>query len=251
MLDRKHGKPIFRQIAEHLQDEIRQHYQPGEGLPSEQELADRFSVNRHTLRRSIDDLVALGLVERVHGKGVFVLNAPVDYAINKNSRFTENLEALGKGSDSRLLRKLEIFAKGNVATQLQVAEGEPVLWLETLRQVDGKPFCVISHYLPLQRLGDAVREYQTGSLQTFFKRLGFDPVRHSSTISASLPLDEDSLLLAMPRHLPVLRVKTVNIDQGSGQPIEYSLARFRADRAQISIDLNDFKLPITGDLYEK
>ncbi|MCL7419714.1 MAG: phosphonate metabolism transcriptional regulator PhnF [Methylobacter sp.] len=237
MLDRKHGKPIFRQIADSLQQDVLQHYQAGDCLPSEQELADRFSVNRHTLRRGIDELVDLGLVERVHGKGVFVLDAPVDYAIGKNSRFTENLEALGKTSDSRLLRKLEIMAKGNVAKRLQIEEGEPVLWLETLRQVDGKPFCLISHYLPLKRLGDAVRDYQSGSLHAFFKSMGLDPVRRGSTVSATLPLDEDGLLLAMPRHLPVLRIKTVNVDRNTQQPIEYSLARFRADRAQISIDL--------------
>lgn len=167
MLDRKHGKPIFRQIADSLQQDVLQHYQAGDCLPSEQELADRFSVNRHTLRRGIDELVDLGLVERVHGKGVFVLDAPVDYAIGKHSRFTENLEALGKTSDSRLLRKLEIMAKGNVAKRLQIDEGEPMLWLETLRQVDGKPFCLISHYLPLKRLGDGVRDYQNGSLHAF------------------------------------------------------------------------------------
>lgn len=237
MLDRKQGKPIFRQIAENLQQDIQQHYQAGDCLPSEQELADRFSVNRHTLRRGIDELVMLGLVERVHGKGVFVLDAPVDYAIGKHSRFTENLEALGKTSDSRLLRKLEIKAKGNVAKLLQIAEGDAVLWLETLRKVDGKPFCLISHYLPLARLGDGIKDYQDGSLHTFFKQMGLTPVRLGSTVSASLPLDEDGLLLSMPRHLPVLRIKTVNIDAQSQLPIEYSLARFRADRAQISINL--------------
>ncbi|MDO9163313.1 MAG: phosphonate metabolism transcriptional regulator PhnF [Methylococcaceae bacterium] len=237
MLDRKQGKPIFRQIAETLQQDIQQHYQAGDCLPSEQELADRFSVNRHTLRRGIDELVSLGLVERVHGKGVFVLDAPVDYAIGKHSRFTENLEALGKTSDSRLLRKLEIKAKGNVAKMLQIAEGDAVLWLETLRKVDDKPFCVISHYLPIARLGEGIRDYETGSLHAFFKNMGLKPVRLGSTVSATLPLDEDGLLLAMPRHLPVLRVKTVNVDVKTQKPIEYSLARFRADRAQISINI--------------
>ncbi|MBK6618679.1 MAG: phosphonate metabolism transcriptional regulator PhnF [Nitrosomonas sp.] len=237
MLDRKHGKPIFRQIADSLQQDVLQHYQAGDCLPSEQELADRFSVNRHTLRRGIDELVDLGLVERVHGKGVFVLDAPVDYAIGKHSRFTENLEALGKTSDSRLLRKLEIMAKGNVAKRLQIDEGEPMLWLETLRQVDGKPFCLISHYLPLKRLGDGVRDYQNGSLHAFLKSMGIDPIRRSSTISATLPLDGDGLLLAMPRHMPILKIKTINIDRNTQQPIEYSLARFRADRSQVSIDL--------------
>ncbi len=237
MLNRKQGLPIFRQIAESLKNEVINHYQAGDCLPSEQEIADRFSVNRHTLRRGIDELVALGLVERVHGKGVFVLDPPVDYTIGKHSRFTENLEALGKTSVSKVLRKLEIVAQGNIARMLALEDGEKVLWIETLRNVEDKPFCLISHYLPIRRLGDGVLEYQSGSLHTFLKGLDIKPVRQSSTISASLPLDDDSLQLVMPKNLPVLRVKTVNIDAVSQLPIEYSLARFRSDRAQISIDI--------------
>ncbi len=237
MLDRKQGKPIYRQIAETLLKDINCHYQANDCLPPEQELANRFSVNRHTLRRGIDELISIGLVERVHGKGVFILDAPVDYAIGKNSRFTENLDALGKSSDTQLLKKLEIKADGNIAKQLKLNIGSTVLWLETLRKVEDKPFCLISHYLPLERFGAEINDYQSGSLHAFFKTMGFKPVRLSSTISALFPRDDDGLLLVMPKYLPVLRVKTVNIDTVSLQPIEYSIARFRSDSAQISIDI--------------
>ncbi|MDT8405861.1 MAG: phosphonate metabolism transcriptional regulator PhnF [Methylococcales bacterium] len=237
MLSRKQDTPIYRQIAETLKTEILNHFHAGDCLPSEQEMANRFAVNRHTLRRGIDELIAQGVVERVHGKGVFVLDAPVDYSIAKHSRFTENLEALGKSSVSQVLRKVEIVAQGNIAYQLKLNDGEPVLWILTRRDVENRPLCLISHYLPLSRLGAEVREYQSGSLHTFLKGLGFRPVRQSSTISATLPLDDDGLQLSMPRNQPVLRVKTVNIDAVSQLPIEYSLARFRSDRAQISIDI--------------
>ncbi|MDF1584538.1 MAG: phosphonate metabolism transcriptional regulator PhnF [Methyloprofundus sp.] len=237
MLDRKQGKPIYQQIADNLQSEITQYYHSGDILPSEQELAKRFSVNRHTLRRGVDELIGLGLVDRVHGKGTLVLDAPVEYSISKNSRFSQNLEALGKSSDSKLLRKIEIKAHGNIAKLLEISKGDAVLWLETLRKVDDKPFCLISHYLPLARLGESIRDYESGSLHTFLKGMSLKPVRMSSIVSACLPINEDGLLLSMPRHLPVLRVKTVNIDAVAQKPIEYSLARFRSDRAQLSIDI--------------
>src|SRR3546814_8669073 len=56
-----------------LADEIRTG-QWGEGarLPTEAELAARFRVNRHTLRRAIGGLVDRGLVRVEQGRGIFV-----------------------------------------------------------------------------------------------------------------------------------------------------------------------------------
>ena len=44
----------YQEIAAKLEQELRQHYRCGDYLPAEQQLAARFEVNRHTLRRAID-----------------------------------------------------------------------------------------------------------------------------------------------------------------------------------------------------
>ncbi|MDF1582772.1 MAG: phosphonate metabolism transcriptional regulator PhnF [Methyloprofundus sp.] len=238
MLIRKQGNPLYKQIADLLEQEIHQFYKTEDSLPPEQELADRFSVNRHTLRKGIDQLVTKGLVERVHGRGVFVLGGPLDYSIGKGSRFTANLVALGKGSDCRLLRNVEIKAQGNIAKSLELELGAPVIWLETLRSVEEKPLCVISHYLPKERLGKNAIKYQGGSLHAYLKGLGIKPIRKMSTVTAVLPMDDDAVLLVMSSHQPILRVKTLNRDEVTGLPIEYALARFRADRTQLSINID-------------
>ena len=50
----------YQEIAAKLEQELRQHYRCGDYLPAEQQLAARFEVNRHTLRRAIDQLVVKG-----------------------------------------------------------------------------------------------------------------------------------------------------------------------------------------------
>ncbi|MBB7044280.1 GntR family transcriptional regulator [Escherichia coli] len=42
----------YQEIAAKLEQELRQHYRCGDYLPAEQQLAARFEVNRHTLRRA-------------------------------------------------------------------------------------------------------------------------------------------------------------------------------------------------------
>ena len=44
----------YQEIAAKLEQELRQHYRCGDYLPAEQQLAARFEVNRHTLRRASD-----------------------------------------------------------------------------------------------------------------------------------------------------------------------------------------------------
>jgi GntR family transcriptional regulator len=43
-----------------------------DGVPSENQLAEKFSVSRMTARRALDDLEREGSVERIPGKGTFV-----------------------------------------------------------------------------------------------------------------------------------------------------------------------------------
>lgn len=235
-LDRRTGEALYSQISRLLREEIVKFHRPGSLLPSEQALAQRFAVNRHTIRHAIDELVAAGLLERRHGKGTYVLGAPIDYAVGQHTRFTETLEALGKTTQARVLRRLVIPARGGVAQRLALAENDMVIWLETLRLVEDRPFCVISHFLP-QRGCEAVYEnYAGGSLHEFLaRRLGITVRRTDSIISARLPQGDDATLLAMPQNQPVLRVKSINVDDRTGAPIEYSLTRFRADRLQLHV----------------
>src|SRR5512136_661396 len=70
---RTEGVPVYVQIREALRTEItRGSLKRGEQLPSENELAARFSVSRMTIRESIEDLVDEGLLYRRHGIGTFV-----------------------------------------------------------------------------------------------------------------------------------------------------------------------------------
>lgn len=236
-LSRCEGKPpIYRQISDLLRQELQNLYKAGDQLPPEAELAMRFKVNRHTLRRAVDELVADGLVTRRHGKGIYVLAPAIDYAIGSNTRFTETLEAQGAKTHSRVLRKQVIPARGGVAVRLQVADGSEVIFLETLREVDAKPFCIISHFLPLQLFPQVLESYGGGSLHQFLEqRCATKVQRQESLISAVLPEDDDAAYLNMPRNSPVLRVKSLNVAKESQRPVEYVVTRFRGDATQLSI----------------
>ncbi len=230
------SRPVYIQISQALRRDIQNFHKAGDSLPSESELAARYSVNRHTLRRAVDELVNDGWVERRHGIGIFVLAPAIDYNIGSHTRFTENLENMGITTQSRVIRKQQIAAQGGVATRLHIAQGDPVIFMETLRFVDNKPFCVISHFLPLPTFSYVMEHYHGGSLHQFLE--AYYPIkiqRQESLVSAVLPEVEDAILLNMPKNTPVLRVKSVNVAKDGQQPVEYVVTRFRGDATQLAI----------------
>jgi GntR family phosphonate transport system transcriptional regulator len=236
VINRGSGEAVYRQVQQQLEAEIRSLHRPGDALPPEAALAVRFGINRHTLRRAVDGLIAEGWIERRHGIGSFILDKPLDYDIGQRTRFTETLEALGCKTESTVLRKLRLPARDGVARRLRIDDGVPVVWIETLRSVDGRPFCVVSHYLPAALLPGLLGDYEGGSLHEFIEsNHGWRLRRTESLVSSALPQGNDASVLAMPATCPVLRVKSLNVREQDGVPVEYALTRFRADRMQLRI----------------
>ena len=101
-------------------------YGPGDKLPTEAALADRFGVNRHTVRHGMSALVDEGLVRRRRGAGAFVAATPTDYPIGQRVRFHENLIAAGRRPEKRVLQIEDRAATDGEARALAISMGDPV-----------------------------------------------------------------------------------------------------------------------------
>lgn len=65
--------PLYRQIYLHIIHEIRAgKLKPGDRVPSEYELAERFNVSRITSKKALEELAQGKLINRVQGQGSFV-----------------------------------------------------------------------------------------------------------------------------------------------------------------------------------
>ena len=65
--------PIYYQIKQTIKGWIvNKEFGPGNKIPSENELADRFSVSRLTVRQAISQLTQEGFLNSRRGEGTFV-----------------------------------------------------------------------------------------------------------------------------------------------------------------------------------
>lgn len=69
-------KRIFEQVRDMIEEEARDKM-PGDLLSSEVQYAEKFGVSRPTVRKAVDDLVRIGLIKRIPGKGL-MLNTEYD-----------------------------------------------------------------------------------------------------------------------------------------------------------------------------
>ncbi|MFO7295624.1 MAG: GntR family transcriptional regulator [Clostridia bacterium] len=70
-------KPKYQRLKEYIIEIIQQkQLKFGDRIFSENELAERFGISRHTVRQAIGELVNEGWLYRLHGKGTFVGNGP-------------------------------------------------------------------------------------------------------------------------------------------------------------------------------
>jgi GntR family phosphonate transport system transcriptional regulator len=132
--------PLWRQIHAALSRDIADGRWPaGTHLPSEADLARRFGVNRHTLRRAMAQLREAGAIHVRRGAGAVVTEGRIDYRLGPRTRFSANLTAAGRIPGRRLLRLETIAASRAEALALDLAPGDPVHVAETLAEADGVP----------------------------------------------------------------------------------------------------------------
>lgn len=102
-IDREKKVPIYRQIHEILQQELRDgFYEQTERLPSEKELCSRFGVERNTVRNALQLLVDEGVVERVPGYGTRILRNDtnvVQAGVERMGQMRQNILMLTRETD--------------------------------------------------------------------------------------------------------------------------------------------------------
>lgn len=219
----------YERITNDLREEIRASYQPGQFLPSEASLAQRFQVNRHTVRRALEMLSHEGLVLRRQGRGTVVLGRRIDYRIAESTRFTESIEAEGMSPAGELLDKGLRVPPADVSEAIAEPIDEPVVWLEQRRLANGVPLVVSSHFLP-RRYDWLLDEFSGGSLHAaILGRTGIKLRQMETTVSTALPTPSDAALLYAPNRIAVMTVSATNHCVRSGSPIEHFIGRFRGD----------------------
>jgi GntR family phosphonate transport system transcriptional regulator len=232
------GVSLWRRIADDLEQSIvGGTFQAGSKLPGELELAERFDVNRHTVRRAIAALAERGLVRAERGSGTYIEPPRIAYPIRSRTRFTEIVGSAGRAAGGRLIGSATEPADAEIARRLRLKPGAAVLRLERLRHADRIPLSASTSWLPAERFPGAARVYATSnSITRTFAHFGVrDYSRKSTQVTAEIADAATAANLKIALGRPVLVVDSIDID-AAGVPVISSRTRFAADRLALTIE---------------
>lgn len=232
------GVALWRQIADAIRlDIVGGKLASGDKLPTEALLAERFSANRHTVRRALAVLAEEGVVIAEQGRGTFVKSIRrLSYPIGKRTRFREGLRGQASTVVTNTLGDRIDNASAQVAEALSLKPGAKVVRLEAVSLADGVPLSRSTTWLAYRQFPDfAARLTELNSITRTFESYGFpDYVRATTRISARHADVEETRLLGLVPGAIVLVSEGINADQ-NGNPLSYALSRFPAERMELVV----------------
>lgn len=209
----KNDLPAYEQVKAWIRGHIASgQWRPGDPVPSEAALMDRFGVSRMTANRALRELAAEGLVNRVQGSGTTVAQLH-----RISSRLTirdihEEVAERGHVHTARVLQVGKERAGAELARALGLRTGATVFHSMLIHMENGVPIQYEDRYVNPAAAPDYLATDFTQTSPTLHLLRHAPLTEASYSIEACLPTAEEAKLLAIKRGEPclVMRRRTVS-----------------------------------------
>ena len=216
--------PLYRQIKALILQALESgEWRPGQAIPSEQELASRFSVSQGTVRKAIDEMAAENLLVRKQGKGTYVASHNDPRALFRFLRLVP-MDGDLSHPQSVPLDCWRAKAGQEASRMLGIELGAPIIIVRRLLKFANKPVVIDEIYLSgeiFQGLTAEVLQGWGGSLYSLFEtRFGLRMIRAQERIRAVAADRNASEALKVAEGTPLLSVERVTYTYGD-KPVEW------------------------------
>lgn len=219
-------------IADDLRQQITTgRIQPGERLPSETDLADRYEVSTLTLRSALAALQGEGLVEKIHGKGNFVRRPLRKIMYVGGWGGTLDPWTAAEAALRVTVRTTTVQAHGHLTTLLKVPMGSPIVEFSCLSFEEASPHGLARIFIPrnLVPAGALDDESALGEEVRRFAVLGPTPTAVRETVCARPATPDEASALRIGSTGLVLAITHTATDS-AGRVVEAALLTFPGDR---------------------
>ncbi|MFC9339626.1 GntR family transcriptional regulator [Streptomyces sp. NPDC057020] len=242
---RDSGKPRYLQIADDLVQQINEAaLEPGEQMPSESDLMQKYSASQGTVRKAMAELRATGLIDTLHGKGSFVKRRP-PVRRKSSDRFRRSHRTAGKAaylaeaeqSGSKpsvsVLYVGPVDAPADIAERLSVPTGSKILARRRLYFSDGIPTEEAISYLPWDVAKDIPQLFEEnpggGGIYARLEENGHSLVEFTETVRVRLATKQEVAALSLSPGSPIIHL-TRNAETSNGRVVEVCDTFMAADQ---------------------
>lgn len=233
--------PLYQQIKGLITQSLQAgEWKPGELIPSEVELAQRYKVSQGTVRKAIDELSAENLVIRRQGKGTFVATHHEERA---QFRFLRLMPDFGDPhpADNRIIEVKRLRASSDSARLLNLKSGDPAVYIKRVQSFEGAPTILEEIWLPGQLFrgltAERLAEYKGPMYGLFETEFGTRMIRATEKIRAVSADAEAGALLVVPEGSALLNVERISFTYGD-KPVELRRGLYVTDRHHYQNELS-------------
>jgi len=239
-IDRTSPLPFYYQLKQILLADLREReLAPGDRLPGDHELCATYEVSRTVVRQALAELETEGVVERVKGRGTFVAQRKTsEHLVQSLTGLYEDVAARGSHLRSEVRRQEVVPADEQIAAELSLQPGAPVIVIERLRFVDDEPWVLVTTYLPRDVAPGLVEDDLTDQSLYALLEARYDVwlTQGRRAVEAATANDTLAAALAIAPGDPVLVLRSTS--SAGERPVEMFVAYHRGDRSRFEVILH-------------
>lgn len=231
--------PLYYQIKTRLLEAIEGgQLKPGDRIPSERELTQRYGVSRMTARQALTELESQGYLVRVQGKGTFVSTPKFEQPLVALTSFTEDMRRRGLRAGAQVLSASLEAADKRVARALGLVDGAPIYRLERLRLAGGEPMALeVSHLNADLFPGLLEIDLEQQSLYAILQEYYHVQLVRAAQSLEAVPADsQQAEILRVREGTPLMLMERISHDQDD-RPVEWVQSLYRGDRYRFVTEL--------------
>jgi GntR family transcriptional regulator len=229
-MDKQFNSPSYRPLYDQIKVLITQsliggEWRPGEMIPSEVDLAQRYKVSQGTVRKAIDSLATENILIRRQGKGTFVATHKED---DIKLRFLRLTAETGQKEilQNEFLSCVKSKANAHISRVLDIKAGAATLEVKRLLTFSGRPL-IFDHIIvpaaPFKGLNSAKVEESNGSMYSMYEsQFGIRMIRAEERLKAVGAEKEVAKALGLQDGYPLLSIERVSFTYGD-KPMEWRL----------------------------
>ena len=223
----------------YLSDRIRMyiensHLEGGGRLPSNEELAERFKVQKGTVWAALERLKEEGIVYSVKGVGTFAAEKKILRHMERFESFSQMAQENGSTVTTKLL-SCRVIPAGNALTEeFGLTPRSDITETVRLRSVDREEAALEISYIPVCIAPDLQTKPLTGSLYRLLEEeYGIHLIRGKQTMSVRAADAREAGILNCSRG-DALAVMEMRVFDENGVKVEYACSLTRGDRCRFT-----------------
>ena len=232
--------PLYREVKRQMMTALAGgEWRPGEAIPAERRLAERYGISIGTVRKAIDELVAENILIRQQGRGTFVASHNRDRLLFYFFHVVPH-----DGPKEYPVVRLLAFSRGKAdkaaADSLGGALGDPVFRIRNLLSLSGEPVMVDDITVCAARFPGlterAFRDRPSTIYNLYQDAFGISVVRTVERLRATLADAEIASLLHLAPAAPLLQIRRIALTYDD-LPVELRVSQVNTARHEYLSEL--------------